>query len=159
MPFSHSREQRCTLANVAGIQGSSLALPPSQFTLPRVSYPVKAQSSCVWSAENCPGPPVPPWVEADIVEDLLVVCLPCLCSLHSHFTSCSSSLPPLALFLAPFSLLLLNLSAFFLVLCFEVCLSWTALAPGISIAHPFLSFRFSLSHLCDRLTTTLHGNR
>lgn len=49
----------------------------------RVSYPVKAQSSCVWSAENCPGPPVPPWVEADVMEDLLVVCLPCPCSLHS----------------------------------------------------------------------------
>ena len=37
MPFSHSTEQSCTLANVAGIQGSSLALPPSQFTLPRES--------------------------------------------------------------------------------------------------------------------------
>ena len=37
MAFSHSTEQSCTLANVAGIQGSSLALPPSQFTLPRES--------------------------------------------------------------------------------------------------------------------------
>ena len=48
-----------------------------------VSYPVTAQSSCGWSAENCPGPPGPPWVEAEVMEDLLVVCLPCPRSLHA----------------------------------------------------------------------------
>ena len=113
-----------------------------------VSYPVTAQSGRGWSAENCPGPPGPPWVEAEVVEDLLVVRLPCPCSLHALIS------PPSPLPSLPWLCPLLRsprhssaLSAFFLGLCFEVCLSWTALAPGGSSAHPFLSFRISLSHL------------